>query len=186
MHVTNLRQSGNQDVLGYGPRSISKAGCMLTCFAMAVNTLNDTRYTPTTLNITLMQANAFVGSGLVVDKVAKRLGLKVNRTQPVIDDIFKALDGDDALVMLGVDYKSGASSGFSDADHFVLAYRTDKDAFGRRTIVAADPATGHDVFFLEEDRREAKKEVRRLVCRPAPGKLQWVVAEALYLASAEG
>lgn len=180
MQVVNLRQSGNQDVLGFGSASIAKAGCMLVCFTMASNALNGTRFSPSLLNTRLKAANAFASSSLITEKVAKNLGLVIKRTHPQPLEVFDALN-DGQLVMLGVDYKSGHSSGFSEADHFVLAHSIVQDSDGHEVIIAADPATGHDVYFSVEQFIERKQPVELLACRPTPGNLVWKVREALYL-----
>lgn len=135
-----LTQSGIKEALGNGDRTISQAGCMLTCLTMAVNELQGTKFGVSQMNKMLKSANCFAGSGLLFEKALARLGLRqVARKTASPGDVRMELEANRA-VLLGVDYKSGQSSGFSTADHFVLACRFDKDGFD-----AADPGTGHFV-----------------------------------------
>lgn len=166
-------------MLGFGERTISQAGCLMVALIAAGNALNDNYYTVVRGNEVLKEANAFIGSALLVPVAARRLGMEQHRRKPEVDKIFEALESDKQLVIMGVDYKKGKSSGFSDADHFVLAYATGLTAGKKpvRTIVAMDPGTGTDVHFEEEG--------GKLVCRPSTRTL-WKVTEVIYLSAQPG
>lgn len=133
--------------LGDGKRTIGQAGCLLSCLVMSARALTPNK------KITVLGAqgliddvSGFVGSALRVPAACKALGMQmVERATPRIDDIARDLD-EGRPVILGVDYKPGASSGFSDSDHFVLA--TELEAARLHYI---DPATGTlEAFDLDD------------------------------------
>lgn len=124
-------------VLGRGPRTIAQAGCLLSCLVMAHRALHGGMLGVLEAHARIDIKGAFVGSGLVLDKAAAALSMRVVERAE-----FHADQAADAIslgqpVIVGVDYKQGASSGFSDADHFVLGVGSTA-----LSISIADPATG--------------------------------------------
>lgn len=178
--VKHLTQARNRDILGFGERTIAQSGCLLTLFAMAANALTGTNFTPSRLNNYLRETQCFSGSSLLVPKTAETLGIKLERSRGASPDrVFEHLARPGVLVGLGIDYRKGRSSGVSDADHFVLGHCTMDDIGMPSTLIAADPATGHDVSLVVERHNGTD----RLVCRPS-ARVLWLACETLVLESA--
>lgn len=134
-------------VLGDGKRTVGQAGCLLSCLVMAARALTPNRkVTVIGAHGLIEDAGGFIGSSLKIPVACKALGMKlVERSSPRMDALISDLV-DGRPVILGIDHKPGASSGFSDADHFVLAVEIE---MGRVHFI--DPATGAlDVFDLKE------------------------------------
>lgn len=124
-------------VLGRGPRTIAQAGCLLCTLVMAHRAIHGGMLGVLEAHARIDVAKAFVGSGIALDKAATALSMRV-----VERAAFHADEAADALaigqpVIVGVDYKAGASSGLSDADHFVLGVGATA-----LSITIADPAVG--------------------------------------------
>ncbi len=124
--------------LGDGKRTVGQAGCLLVSLTLAARALTPNRkLTVLGAHALIDDAHGFIGSSLKVPVACKALGIRlIERASPRID----AMEMDIAEgkpVIIGVDYKAGASSGFSDVDHWVLAIEIDA---GRLHVV--DPATG--------------------------------------------
>lgn len=177
LQIVHLRQSGIQKKLGEGLKTISSSGCMLVSLVMASNALQGARTSVELANDLLVEADAFIGSSLVVSAAARRLGMSSNRAKLKIPELFAALQRGDMLVVLGIDYKHGRSSGFSEADHFVLAHSLVTDSKGKMSVLAADPATGTDVFLERIDYGGGDV---RLIGKPSP-RVTWRATEAIYL-----
>lgn len=127
-----------RQILGDGPKTIGQAGCLLCCLVMAA------RHIKNTPNLHVLEAHlridsvdGFAGSGLVLNKAARALGLKLEDRGRFETLTVAAALASDNPVIVGIDYKQGQSSGMSSADHFVLALSSSTHAFGY-----ADPATG--------------------------------------------
>lgn len=127
-----------RQILGDGPKTIGQAGCLLCCLVMAA------RHIKNTPNLHVLEAHlridsvdGFAGSGLVLPKAARALGLKVEDRGRFETFAVAAALAADKPVIVGIDYKQGQSSGMSSADHFVLALSSSTHAFGY-----ADPAIG--------------------------------------------
>lgn len=177
MKFTNLTQSGHQEFLGNSTTTIGRAGCMLTCFTMAANALTPTSRTVVEMNEALKKAGAFSGGSIVRDLAAHHLGMAMRFVGTVdlkSSEVFAALARGE-LVMLGVDYKPGHSSGRSNADHFILAHGTAETADKKPVVIAADPGTGHDVHLRLID--------GWLVAEPSP-RVKWRAVEATYFTKA--
>ena len=122
--------------LGTGPRTIGQAGCLLTCFVMAHRSMHGASIGVLEAHARISIAGGFVGSGLITGKAAAALGMVIlDRAAFNADEASRHLAARRPVV-IGIDYKAGASSGFSDADHFVLAIGSSATA-----IKVADPAT---------------------------------------------
>ena len=124
--------------LGDGKRTVAQAGCLLSCLVMCARAVTPQK-TLTVMGAQAMidDAAGFLGSSLRLSVAAKALGMVLEeRAKLSIDAVRKSLD-EGCPVILGVDYKPGASSGFSDADHFILAVEADAG-----TVRFVDPATG--------------------------------------------
>jgi hypothetical protein len=127
--------------LGHGPRTFALAGCLLACWTMAARAITGNRgLTILEAHHRIMAAGGFAGSGLRRHVASRVLGLRMvdpdgsepfDRAQ-LVEELRHAYP-----VILGLDYKPGRSSGFSDADHFVLAVSHESGSVGY-----VDPATG--------------------------------------------
>ena len=124
--------------LGFGKRTVGQAGCLLSCLTMAARALTPNKsLTVLGAHGLIVDADGFIGSSLKVPGACRALGMRFEeRSAPRLDALTTDL-AEGRPVILGIDYKPGASSGFSDADHFVLALEFDA---GR--ILFIDPATG--------------------------------------------
>lgn len=146
-----LTQSGIDETLGVGNRTIAQAGCMLTCLTMACNELQGSKFSVQQMNRMLIQANCFAHSGLLFEKALARLGLRqVNRKTASPIDVQMEVEANRA-VLLGIDYRPGRSSGFSIADHFILACKFTNGGFD-----CVDPATGRWVRLDNKLSRQYK------------------------------
>lgn len=153
-----LTQSGIKDKLGVGDRTIAQAGCMLTCLTMACNELQGSKFSVVQMNMMLVRANCFAHSGLLFEKALARLGLRqVSRKTASPNDVRMELEANRA-VLLGIDYRPGQSSGFSIADHFILACKYNDDGFE-----CVDPATGHWIRLDKDLNRQYENNVKQIV-----------------------
>ncbi len=132
--------------LGTGRYTIGSSGCFLTSLTMATSLLHQRKdLDPVLANSLVKQNDGFSGSGLELSRAAPALGLRVLHRAEINDQNRSALDQrlDAALaagkpVVMGVDFAPGASSGESDADHFILVY----GQLGTNRYRALDPAGG--------------------------------------------
>lgn len=149
--------------LGDGPRTVSQAGCLLCCLTQAARLLTSSpRLLVEEALLRIRRNGGFaraldghMTSALVVPAAALAVGLKVVERTKSLDEVERWLD-DGKLVIVGVDYKDGASSGFSAADHFVLAVK-----MKGRVLTVADPAFGR-LLPLELDHLAYKGITARL------------------------
>lgn len=133
--------------LGDGKRTIGQAGCLLSCLVMAARALTPNRkLTVLGAQGLIDDASGFIGSALKVPVACKALGMRMDERASLRLDALEMDLAEGRPVIVGVDYKPGASSGFSDSDHFVLAIEVDA---GRLHFI--DPATGAlDAMDLRE------------------------------------
>lgn len=160
-------------LLGGGPKTVSKAGCLLCCLVMAAR-----ECVPAFGNFTVKSAierlrlvEAFgrdltgrQTSAMIVPAAAAALGMRLVHRAPSLTEVEKHLD-EMKPVIIGIDYKQGRSSGFSNADHFVLGVRMRDEI-----LTVADPATGRILLL---DHRA-----------PAYDGLPAVLSEAMFLEAA--
>jgi hypothetical protein len=124
--------------LGSGRRTIAQAGCLLSCLVMAARALTpNKKLTVLGAHGLIVDSSGFVGSSLKVPVAAKALGMRFEERAELRDDAIMTDLAEGRPVIVGVDYKPGASSGFSDCDHFALAIEYDAGA-----LHVVDPATG--------------------------------------------
>jgi len=136
MQVQPLSQVGITEKLGFSTqKTIWGAGCLLTSFTMAINYLAGTRFSVVQMNDALKAANAFAGGSFMRDKAFGRFGYRPVIGHAAAGDIRAELE-DGHPVIVGVDFEAGSSSGYSGADHFILAVRVAPDG----GIVCIDPA----------------------------------------------
>ena len=137
--ITQGAAPHGQTKLGRGTSTIAQAGCLLSSLTMAARALTHR------LDLGILDAqllidahDGFAGSGLIVDRAARALGLdEVERGSFDLDEVRADL-AQGRPVIVGIDFVPGHSSGFSSADHFVLAVAIDDDV-----LYIADPAYGH-------------------------------------------
>ena len=133
--------------LGRGTRTIGQAGCLLSCITMAARVVGGRAGLDVLDAHTAIDARSgFAGSGLILDVALPTLGIeKVERGAFELDDVRADLLAGRPVVV-GVDYREGASSGMSSADHFVLAVGFIEDMMVP-TLQVADPAYGRIVML---------------------------------------
>lgn len=124
--------------LGTGSRSIAQAGCLLTSLTLAARALTPN----TTLSVTgahalILAAHGFLGSALDVPRACQALGFRLAARAAFERGALAGELSAGRPVVLGIDYRPGHSSGFSDADHFVLALGLEGGA-----LTYIDPARG--------------------------------------------
>lgn len=135
--------------LGRGNYTIGQSGCLLCSLTMAARALTQ-RPELGVLDAHLLidTHEGFAGSSLIVDHAARALGLdETSRGHFSLDDVRADLDAG-RPVIVGIDFVPGHSSGFSDADHFVLAVALEGDV-----LTIADPAVGHTADISTTDTR---------------------------------
>lgn len=125
-------------ILGEGRRTIGQAGCLLSCLVMAARALTPNRsLTVLGAHDLIEDADGFVSSALRLPAACKALGMILESRETYGERPFLTDIANHRPVILGIDYKPGHSSGFSDADHFVICI--DADPLMAQVI---DPATG--------------------------------------------
>lgn len=134
----------SQEMLGFGPATIGRAGCMLVCLCEAARELRGVETLPPLLNRMGVNRRAFLHSSALTSQLGALAGLvvgdKITANEPsllrgAIGDAFRG----GGLSILHVDH-----TGDMTGDHFVLALREEHDASGFRRLVYADPATGRE------------------------------------------
>ena len=157
-------------VLGDGPSTIGKSGCLLVCLVEAARYLG-TRpdMLPPHLNEACRQRGCFFGASLVVRDAAPLVGLvspdaeKV--TSNLADQVVGMLGG--GLAVLHVDHDDDPQG-----DHFLLAVKVAQREGMPPHVECYDPATGVPVWLslpdLEATARWGKvvKRYRTLSARP--------------------
>lgn len=127
--------------LGLGKRTFTQSGCLFVCLVGVARALvgpKDLQVLDAHTAVLDAGTDAeptFLGSGLFVGRAANALGLELVARRAPSWPLVRAEIAAGRPVIFGVDYKDGASSGFSDADHFVLAVDTPMNTF----IVCMDP-----------------------------------------------
>lgn len=175
--VVPMSQLDYNGQLGNGGRTIRQAGCFLTSLAMASSRITgDTSLNPATANSRVRAAGGFSGSNLNAPRAAEALGMRMTgrsavtggNQQRMMRELDRNLDAGRPVVV-GVDYKGGASSGVSSADHFLTI--TGRNADGSYTAI--DPAGGRELTFR-------RGEDGYLRARTASGK-NYRVSEMAFL-----
>jgi len=149
MNFKRLRMRDYKGIqLGNGSKTISQSGCLLCCLTMAREIFSrrearegvEVNVDTVKVNEFLRANDCFAGSGLLVREACNLLAMRYNgrSARESFDGICKAVAGG-ALVILGIDYKKGKSSGLSDADHFILAH-----SFINGKLICADATYGKD------------------------------------------
>lgn len=164
--VDVLQQGKIPGLLGYGPSTIRSSGCLLTCLTMAVNSYRpEQKWSVEGMNEKLVKEKLFnEKSKFVVANAFKLFNIDIRRGPIIPMKVDEALNKKQ-LVIIGVDYKEGAGSSFSKADHFVLFFGTDM----KGNYLAADPMTGSVMRF---DKVTISKWV---------GKMHWRAVEMIIL-----
>lgn len=162
---------GIREILGDGPRRISQAGCLLTLLATAANYYgrdHGANWSVSALNKHFQKKQLFTGSGLRFAAVLRELGFApADRDRVDQIAIQKHLATD--LVIIGIDYKPGHSSGYSDADHFAMLTDYEENT---GVFIGVDPIFGHHVTYLGNP----------LSLYP-PVDVPWIACEAIHLSA---
>lgn len=129
--------------LGRGSSTLWKGGCLVTCFAMAVERLLGKEMTPEVVNARCKVAGAFTNSMLAPREAAKALGLVLverERDVPWTDpDLVRITN--EALAAGGLAIVHVDSDNDTVGQHFVLVVEKLVDG----TYLALDPAPGAEV-----------------------------------------
>lgn len=154
-------------ILGHGPKTAQKSGCFVASWTMAARPLlNHKGLTFFEAHDKFLKADAFAGSGLRRNRAARALGLELmdpDGSEPWDLAIVRAELTMRRPVIVGVDYREGRSSGFSNADHFCVV-----QGFDDGLLRIVDPNGGRQFNIKDPLRfRYGKNEAARIVemCR---------------------
>lgn len=140
-----------QTILGNGPKTIGGSGCLFTATYMIGKVIGSVPATLLEAHALCRAKKAFIGSALKVPQAAVLFGMvEDDRTEFDRETLSTKLK-EDLPVILGFDYKDGRSSGFSDADHFVVATGMEKNM-----VTCADPGSGR-MIVIDLDKPIYKK-----------------------------
>jgi hypothetical protein len=151
----DLEAGGNwgSRLLGDGasqPRSIQERGCAMTSVAMALSKLSGETITPAVLDAFLDAQAGYAGNGIkwaVAGKVTEQpISLKKETTWNL--DTLHAELAAGRPVVLGVNYKDGASGGSLGTDHWVCLTR--REPGPPELYFANDPINGQEIRFLRQ------------------------------------
>lgn len=167
-------------LLGDGPSTIGRSGCLLVCLTESVRLLTDRHDAlPPHLNEELRQCDCFLGAALVVHEAARVLNLESPRNECVMaphgspdlaDAVETALAKGHALIH--VDHDSQREDGDPEGDHFILAVGFAKPDGMPMHVECYDPATGIPTWLSWPDLRatvrwgKAVKSYRAVSVRP--------------------
>jgi hypothetical protein len=130
-------------VLGFGPSTIGRAGCMLVSLCEAARMLRGVEMPPPMLNSAGIDRKAFLHSMAITKELGALAGLDVGEKQTGDIATMRGMVGETlragGLVIAHVDHTGDAFG-----DHFVLIHADTYDGSGFRRLRYADPATGRD------------------------------------------
>lgn len=139
--------------LGEGGSTIGKAGCLLTCLAMAARVLHvDDEATPLTVQENAIKAGGrpFRGPAAIIHEVAVASGMlvagRVNEAegQMALREAIAGAIAAGHVALLHVDHDEDRAGDY-DADHWVLATSViHGDAKDDDVVIYADPATADE------------------------------------------
>ena len=135
-------------VLGFGPGTIGRYGCVLTCLCHAAKFLRGVELLPPHLNAMGQQAKAFKGELIIWGLIQRHAGLDIK--SPMTGDelaatIHTALRAK-GCCLLHVDHKNDERG-----DHWILAHSLSDIG----DFICSDPATGDDVIISKDTLRGA-------------------------------
>jgi hypothetical protein len=131
-------------VLGFGPSTIGRAGCMLVCLCEAARMLRGVEMPPPLLNSAGVDRKAFLHSSALTKELGALAGLVVgDKLTAAEPSLLRGVIGE-ALRNGGLAIAHVDHTGDAFGDHFVLLHAERHDASGFKRIVYADPATGRD------------------------------------------
>lgn len=130
-------------MLGFGPSTIGRAGCLLVCLCEAARALRGVEMPPPLLNSAGIDRKAFLHSMALTKELGALAGLVVgdkltgdaSQLRGVIGEALRT----GGLVIAHVDHTGDAFG-----DHFVLVLDERYDGNGFKRLAYADPATGRD------------------------------------------
>jgi hypothetical protein len=143
--VVPLAQASSNAVLGEGPKTIRQVGCLLTSMAMVSNTLTGQRRGVDEANDVVTAGGGFKGLNMQFGPASKALGVRTVERGAFTGDT-TAIDTALAKghpVVVGVDFKQGASSSVGGTDHFLVV--TGRTAEGSYTGI--DSGNGKPLEF---------------------------------------
>jgi hypothetical protein len=146
--VVPLAQASSNAVLGEGPKTIRQVGCLLTSMTMVSNTLTGQRRGLEEANDVVTAAGGFRGLNMVFGPASKALGVQTVERGAFTGDT-AAIDTALAKghpVVVGVDFKQGASSSVGSTDHFLVV--TGRTAEGHYTGI--DAGNGKPLVFAPD------------------------------------
>lgn len=154
-------------VLGNGPSSIGRSGCLLVCLTEAARRLaGRPDLLPPHANEICRQVGAFFGASLVVPEAARALGLEVDEKVTAEGDLADAVE---RALELGCAIVHVDHDADPEGDHFLLATSF---AGEPRHVECLDPATGVPVWLSWPDLKattrwgKTVKQYRAISVRP--------------------
>jgi hypothetical protein len=130
-------------VLGFGPSTIGRSGCLLVCLSEAARMLRGVEMPPPLLNSAGIDRKAYMHSMALTKELGALAGLVVGDKQTGDVPTMRGMIGETlrggGLVIAHVDHTGDALG-----DHFVVVHVDGHDASGNRRLTYADPATGRD------------------------------------------
>jgi hypothetical protein len=130
-------------MLGHGPSTIGRSGCMLVSLCEAARMLRGVEMPPPLLNAAGIERGGFLHSMAITKELGAMAGLVVG--DPIKGEatslrgvVGETLRGG-GLVIAHVDHTGDAFG-----DHFVVVHAESHDASGNKRLIYADPATGRD------------------------------------------
>lgn len=135
-------------MLGFGPGTIGRYGCVLTSICQAADLLRGVTILPPHLNEMGRQAKAFKGELVIWPLIARAAGLTIG---PLISDdtapaLMHATIRDKGACLLHVDHKNDDRG-----DHWILAHSTTDIG----DFICSDSATGDDMVISKATMRGA-------------------------------
>lgn len=130
-------------MLGFGPATIGRAGCMLVCLCEAARMLRGVEMPPPLLNSAGIDRKAFLHSSAITKELGALAGLVIGDVVKGEVSTMRGIVGETlrsgGLVVAHVDHTGDAFG-----DHFVLVHTDGHDASGNKRLTYSDPATGRD------------------------------------------
>lgn len=158
-NINPIKQSDNQwgNIEIVAGKKISAIGCLLTCYTMANNGLNNQNLNPADVLNKIKPLGAFSPAGLLDnDIITRNLSLKyetgpTGNTKSIKNFIDSSiLEGN--LAILHVDYTTGTGTNRmvgldNSGDHFILCIKKDENG----NYICNDPATGSSITLNKDN-----------------------------------
>ncbi|MBI3182637.1 MAG: LysM peptidoglycan-binding domain-containing protein [Myxococcales bacterium] len=137
--------------MGNAGRSLARSGCALTSVAMALSKLSGETITPSRLDAHLDSAGGYSGNAIVWGKAGEVTASPFLVQKSTVWNI-QSVDAEllaGRPVVIGVDYKKGASGGNSGTDHWLCLTRKERQGTDD-VYFANDPRDGSEVRLKKD------------------------------------